>query len=74
MLIEQTKDGQATAILCSAGLDSAVLLAAEAQSRFVQPVYVAAGLAWESDELLALNQLLKTLLGEALRGLVSPLV
>ena len=53
MLIEQTKDGQATAILCSAGLDSVVLLAAEARSRFVQPVYVAAGLAWESDELLA---------------------
>tara|TARA_B100000809_G_scaffold263722_1_gene317690 strand:+ start:2207 stop:2899 length:693 start_codon:yes stop_codon:yes gene_type:complete len=60
MLIEQTKDGQATAILCSAGLDSVVLLAAEARSRFVQPVYVAAGLAWESDELLALNQLLET--------------
>ena len=60
MLIEQTKDGQATAILCSAGLDSAVLVAAEARSRFVQPVYVAAGLAWESDELLALNQLLET--------------
>ena len=61
MLIEQTKDGQATAILCSAGLDSAVLLAAEARSRFVQPEYVAAGLAWESDELLALNLLLETL-------------
>jgi 7-cyano-7-deazaguanine synthase len=39
-----------TAVLFSGGLDSAVLLAEEAASGDVQPVYVAAGLAWEAQE------------------------
>ncbi len=55
-----------TAVLCSAGLDSAVLLASELQAAteaaggaaqgttradvYVQPVYVRSGLAWEADE------------------------
>jgi 7-cyano-7-deazaguanine synthase len=47
-----------TAVLLSAGLDSAVLAAAEAQTRTVQPVYVSAGLAWENQELHALDRLL----------------
>ena len=41
----------AIAVLFSAGLDSAVLVAhAAAQGAAVQPVYVTAGLAWEEEE------------------------
>jgi 7-cyano-7-deazaguanine synthase len=47
-----------TAVLISAGLDSAVLAAAEAQSWRVHPVYVRAGLAWEDEEQRALERLL----------------
>jgi len=40
-----------TAVLLSGGLDSAVLLAEEAaRTENVQPVYVSAGLAWETAE------------------------
>jgi 7-cyano-7-deazaguanine synthase len=48
------------AVLCSAGLDSAVLLADEAQSGPVLPIYVSVGLAWEVAELDALRRLLST--------------
>ena len=41
----------ATAVLLSAGLDSAVLAASEARSARVHPIYVSAGLAWERTEL-----------------------
>ncbi|MPY90438.1 MAG: 7-cyano-7-deazaguanine synthase [Luteitalea sp.] len=37
-------------VLCSAGLDSVVLLAHEAKRAEVQPIYVAVGFAWEADE------------------------
>lgn len=47
-----------TAVLLSAGLDSAVLAAAEARRGPVHPVYVSAGLAWEASELAALTHLL----------------
>ncbi len=47
-----------TAVLLSAGLDSAVLAASEARRERVQPIYVSAGLAWESGELAALDLLL----------------
>ena len=47
-----------TAVLLSAGLDSAVLAAAEASTSLVQPIYVSAGLAWEVQELAALDRLL----------------
>jgi 7-cyano-7-deazaguanine synthase len=47
-----------TAVLLSAGLDSAVLAASEARRGGVQPIYVSAGLAWESAELTALDRLL----------------
>jgi len=50
--------GQGTAVLCSAGLDSAVLVADEAQRGEVQPIYVAVGLAWEGAELRFLDRLL----------------
>jgi 7-cyano-7-deazaguanine synthase len=47
-----------SAVLLSAGLDSAVLAASEARMARVHPIYVAAGLAWEADELRALERLL----------------
>ena len=40
----------ATAVLFSSGLDSAVLVADEARHGKVHPLYVSAGLAWESAE------------------------
>jgi 7-cyano-7-deazaguanine synthase len=50
--------GAATAVLFSSGLDSAVLAAAEARTCQVHPVYVSAGLAWEREELAAVDRLL----------------
>jgi 7-cyano-7-deazaguanine synthase len=47
-----------TAVLFSAGLDSAVLLAEEAARGGVQPVYVSAGLAWEPAERASAARLL----------------
>ncbi len=47
-----------TVVLLSGGLDSAVLLAYEAQDRIVQPVYIRTGLAWEADERLSVERLL----------------
>jgi 7-cyano-7-deazaguanine synthase len=44
----------------SAGLDSAVLAAFEAQTSHVHPIYVSAGLAWEPEELATLERLLAT--------------
>jgi 7-cyano-7-deazaguanine synthase len=49
-----------TAVLLSAGLDSAVLAAREAQNGPVHPIYVSTGLAWEREELAALERLLAT--------------
>ena len=48
------------AVLLSAGLDSAVLAAFEAQRAHVHPLYVSTGLAWEAGELAALDRLLAT--------------
>lgn len=45
-------------VLCSAGLDSAVLVALEARERPVQPVYVSVGLAWEAGERALLARLI----------------
>jgi 7-cyano-7-deazaguanine synthase len=47
-----------TAVLFSAGLDSAVLAAAEAQHGVVHAVYVSCGLAWEAQELEAVDRIL----------------
>jgi 7-cyano-7-deazaguanine synthase len=47
-----------SAVLISAGLDSAVLAASELRTSRVHPLYVSAGLAWEREELLALDRLL----------------
>ena len=51
-----TSDGFArSAVLLSAGLDSAVLAASEARRGAVHPIYVSTGLAWEAEELAALD-------------------
>lgn len=46
-------------VLISGGLDSAVLLAHEAEWSWVHPVYVRAGMAWEDAELTMLRRLLE---------------
>ena len=47
-----------TAVLFSAGLDSAVLLADQARRGPVRPLYVSVGLAWESAERATATRLL----------------
>jgi 7-cyano-7-deazaguanine synthase len=47
-----------TAVLFSGGLDSAVLLAQEAQHARVLPIYVSVGLAWEAAEQAMAERLL----------------
>jgi 7-cyano-7-deazaguanine synthase len=49
---------QESVVLLSGGLDSAVLVAHEARTHIVHPVYVSAGLAWEASELEAIRALL----------------
>jgi 7-cyano-7-deazaguanine synthase len=51
--------GARTAVLFSAGLDSAVLAVSEARSGPVQPIYVSGGLAWEGEEMAAAERLLR---------------
>jgi 7-cyano-7-deazaguanine synthase len=46
------------AVLLSAGLDSAVMAAQYAAESRVHPIYVSAGLAWEREELSAVERLL----------------
>jgi 7-cyano-7-deazaguanine synthase len=62
---------ESTAVLLSAGLDSAVLAAVEARRGFVHPIYVRTGLAWEDGELAALERLLAAPL---FAGRIGPLV
>jgi 7-cyano-7-deazaguanine synthase len=64
---------QASAVLLSGGLDSAVLVAEEAarSDRDVQPIYVSVGLAWERAERRVVERLLDS---EALGRRVRPLV
>ena len=49
---------QPPAVLFSAGLDSAVLLANALTAGTAHPVYVRTGLAWEAEELRAGSRLL----------------
>lgn len=58
MVDEASARGQATAVLLSGGLDSAVLVAHQAREGVVQPIYVASGFAWEPAERRALGRLL----------------
>ena len=63
MVPERSKGGQhagATAVLFSAGLDSAVLAAWAAREAPVVPIHVRAGLAWEDDERRAAERLFAT--------------
>jgi 7-cyano-7-deazaguanine synthase len=62
--------GDQTAVLFSAGLDSAVLAADAAQKGVVWPLYVSVGLAWESAERATAARLLAT---EPFRTRVKPL-
>ena len=62
---------ETVAVLCSGGLDSAVLVAFVAQSADVQPVYVSVGLAWEVAERRAVARLVDA---GAFGGRVRPLV
>jgi 7-cyano-7-deazaguanine synthase len=74
MVDNRPQQGQGTgasAVLCSAGLDSAVLLAHMAREGPVTPVYVCVGLAWEAQEREALARLLSA---PALAGPVLPAV
>jgi 7-cyano-7-deazaguanine synthase len=54
-------------VLFSSGLDSAVLAAAEARRSDIYPIYVSAGLAWEREELSAIDRLLTASVYAALR-------
>ena len=61
-----------TAVLLSGGLDSAVLVADEAASGEVHPIYVSVGLAWEPAERAIVSAFLgRAALGAAVRPLVS---
>lgn len=60
MVALRLEEGQGSAVLFSAGLDSAVLLAQAARQGRVQPVYVRAGLAWEDEELGLAERLLRS--------------
>src|SRR5712671_6129606 len=61
-----------TAVLLSGGLDSAVLVADEAASGEVHPVYVSVGLAWEAAEQAIVTRFLaRASFGARVRPLVS---
>src|SRR5918993_1651197 len=47
-----------TAVLFSSGLDSAVLAALEARTARIHPIYISTGLAWEAEELAAVDRVL----------------
>lgn len=59
------------AVLLSGGLDSAVLVAETARTSVVQPIYVSAGLSWESEEVALVGRLLES---APFRSNVAPLV
>ena len=60
-----------TVVLLSGGLDSAVLLAQEAQRGWVHPTYVSVGLAWEPLELKMVHALMQA---PVFSGEMEPLV
>ena len=59
------------AVLCSGGLDSAVLVAEESAGDDVQPIYVSVGLAWEEAERDAVARFLEAAALPRVRPLVS---
>ncbi len=57
----RSESGQGAAVLCSGGLDSAVLLAdvaRRANGERILPIYVSVGLAWELEEIAMIARLL----------------
>jgi 7-cyano-7-deazaguanine synthase len=63
-----------SAVLCSGGLDSVVLLADVARRErrdLVQPLYVSVGLAWEAEERAMLDRLLQTVPFRGIRPIAS---
>ncbi|MBI2833696.1 MAG: 7-cyano-7-deazaguanine synthase [Acidobacteria bacterium] len=69
MLVEGFPERQETAVLCSGGLDSIVLVADEARRAPIQPVYVSVGLAWERAERDSARRALARLAGDHIRPL-----
>ena len=59
------------AILTSGGLDSSVLLAEEAKTAEVYPIYVRCGLAWEDAERKALDSFLSALSSSNVRPVTT---
>ena len=70
MVVERSEGGQGAAVLCSSGLDSAVLLADVARRETVVPLYVSVGLAWEKQELAMLDRLLASTPFRSVRPIV----
>ena len=60
MVAKAENGAQPAAVLFSAGLDSAVLLAEAAAHARATPVYVSTGLAWERAERAAVDRLLRS--------------
>jgi 7-cyano-7-deazaguanine synthase len=60
MVVNRDRAAQPAAVLFSAGLDSAVLLADAVRHGSAQPIYVRAGLAWEAQELESAVRLLQS--------------
>jgi 7-cyano-7-deazaguanine synthase len=56
---EPSSQDQPSVVLLSGGLDSAVLVALEARTCIVHPVYVGTGVAWEPGEIDAIQALLR---------------
>jgi 7-cyano-7-deazaguanine synthase len=71
MVTNGKKNAQPAAVLFSAGLDSAVMLAQAAAIGRAYPIYVRAGLAWEAEESAAAARLLAS---RPFAGAVEPVV
>jgi 7-cyano-7-deazaguanine synthase len=71
MVTNGKKNAQPAAVLFSAGLDSAVMLAQAAAGGPAYPIYVRAGLAWEAEESAAASRLLAS---PPFAGSVEPVV
>jgi 7-cyano-7-deazaguanine synthase len=71
MVANGANAAQPAAVLFSAGLDSAVLLAAAARDAEAHPIYVRAGLAWEPEEQRAAARVLAALRNARIRDAVT---
>lgn len=63
-----------TGVLLSGGLDSAVLVIDEAAQDDVHPIYVSAGLAWETAERATIEAFLNAVAGTPRGNAIKPLV